>query len=116
MGSSLKHKLSSSLCCCLSPSVHDDEDRPTLIRSASAVWSQELPQLKDKCKNLISRIRGRRRCSGDFKYDPLSYALNFDEGGPEFVYDDDAGVHTSNFTSRLPASPPPPVRGEIFAL
>lgn len=92
------------------------------------------PELKDKCKNLMSRIgaggggggggggRHRRRHSADFKYDPLSYALNFDEGenddGHGYGYGygnvngngepshDSVNVPLRNFASRLPASPP----------
>lgn len=84
------------------------------------------PELKDKCKNLMSRIgaggvgggggggRHRRRHSADFKYDPLSYALNFDEGenddghgyGNGEPSHDSVDVPLRNFASRLPASPP----------
>ncbi|CAA6674667.1 unnamed protein product [Spirodela intermedia] len=39
----------------------------------------EIPEIKDKCRGLISRLGKPRRQSGDFRYDPLSYALNFDE-------------------------------------
>jgi hypothetical protein len=49
------------------------------------------------------RVRWRRRAAvGDFRYDSLSYALNFDEGE-----DDDAavGFRYRNFNSRLPPSP-----------
>ncbi|VVA23903.1 PREDICTED: LOC105637589 [Prunus dulcis] len=46
-----------------------------------------LPEIKDRCLNLISRISGGarpgrgRRCHGsaDFSYDPSSYALNFED-------------------------------------
>ncbi|KAK1323462.1 hypothetical protein QJS10_CPA02g01195 [Acorus calamus] len=132
--SSFKHKLRSSCFGCFfrssssrrggpdSPPADGGgggDDRPRLIRSSSA-WirsrAQELPELRDKCRNLISRIgRGRstavgRTGGGDFRYDPLSYALNFDEGD-----DDDDSLAADefryrNFSSRLPASPlPPPV-------
>ncbi|XBI13555.1 hypothetical protein VPH35_140279 [Triticum aestivum] len=50
----------------------------------------------------------RRRCvaaMGEFRYDPLSYALNFDEGGS----DDDA-FRYRNFNSRLPPLPTPAAR------
>jgi hypothetical protein len=52
------------------------------------------------------RVRWRRRAAvGDFRYDSLSYALNFDEG--EEDDDDDAavGFRYRNFNSRLPPSP-----------
>ncbi|EXC06938.1 hypothetical protein L484_007618 [Morus notabilis] len=79
----------------------------------SSVWRKSrahdhLPEIKDKCRGLISRIgRGhhnhRRRHSADFRYDALGYSQNFDEGddecnGEEFPF--------RNFSSRLPPSPP----------
>ena len=58
------------------------------------------------------RARWRRRgaAAGEFRYDALSYALNFDEGGAD---DDDACADPAaafryrNFNARLPPSPPP---------
>ncbi|KAL6985218.1 hypothetical protein U1Q18_018596 [Sarracenia purpurea var. burkii] len=55
---------------------------------------QQHQENKSKYRSLMPRM-GRRRHSADFSYDPLSYALNFDEGSS----DDD-------FSSRLPVSPP----------
>lgn len=107
MEPNLKHKLRSSLCCCF-PSVNEYE-KPTLPHSTSTSSSlHELPLFKDKCRNLLSRFgRGKRRCSGDFKYDPLSYALNFDEGPLEFGDEEgDESGFSRNFSARLPASPP----------
>ncbi|PKA48774.1 hypothetical protein AXF42_Ash018716 [Apostasia shenzhenica] len=84
---------------------------PSLIRSSS-MWIQakagEIPEIKERFNGLIARIgKASRRQNGDFRYDPLSYALNFDEGGEdetevgeEFQY--------RNFSSRLPPSPPQP--------
>lgn len=59
----------------------------------------ELPEVKGKSRNLMSRMGGRhaRRHSGDFSYDPLSYALNFDTS---------SDTHFDDFTARLPVSPP----------
>ncbi|KAF3964219.1 hypothetical protein ACB098_01G320000 [Castanea mollissima] len=142
--SSLRQKLKSSLCCFHSHSQRDDNSvnfpsdsqEPRLYRSTSmrlkprgCLASHDVlipPELKDKCKNLMSRIgaggggRHRRRHSADFKYDPLSYALNFDEGenddGHGYGYGngdgngepsrDSVDVQLRNFASRLPASPP----------
>ncbi|XP_030949914.1 uncharacterized protein LOC115973815 [Quercus lobata] len=150
--SSLKQKLKSSLCCFHSHSQRDDNSvnyssdsqEPRLYRSTSMKLKPQRclashdalipPELKDKCKNLMSRIgaggggggggggRHRRRHSADFKYDPLSYALNFDEGENDDGYGygygygncngngvpsrDSADVPLRNFASRLPASPP----------
>ncbi|KAG0464006.1 hypothetical protein HPP92_020075 [Vanilla planifolia] len=84
--------------------------------------SPTLPSLRQKIRSTISSCfrcvdpeddrsaascigRPSRRGLGEFRYDPLSYALNFDEGGEgedghaeEFPY--------RNFSSRLPATPP----------
>lgn len=55
---------------------------------------------------MVSKFNRNRKASGDFRYDPISYALNFDEGE-----EDDADVaeaerlRIKNFSSRLPASP-----------
>ncbi|GJM97863.1 hypothetical protein PR202_ga14820 [Eleusine coracana subsp. coracana] len=60
------------------------------------------------------RVRWRRRAAvGDFRYDSLSYALNFDEGED----DDDAGApfRYRNFNSRLPPSPKPAQRSTAIA-
>ncbi|XWS70465.1 hypothetical protein CRYUN_Cryun03dG0050700 [Craigia yunnanensis] len=61
------------------------------------------PYLKEKCKNLIARIgKGGRKHynSFDFSYDPMSYALNFED---ESSRADDLSI--INFTSRLPTTP-----------
>ncbi|CAA6672275.1 unnamed protein product [Spirodela intermedia] len=65
-------------------------------------------------KDLSRRRIARRRRS----YDPLSYALNFDEG-PDF--DDDGGeispaeFRYRNFSSRLPPTPPHLIPAESAA-
>lgn len=109
--SSLKHKIKSTICfsCCFSRrEVLVSSPKQRLFRSSSA-WqkssTRDLPDIKEKCRNLISRIgRHRKNNSADFRYDPLSYALNFDEG-----FDDAGDVEfpLRNFSARLPASPPP---------
>ncbi|KAG8094990.1 hypothetical protein GUJ93_ZPchr0012g18841 [Zizania palustris] len=93
--SSLRHKLRTALCCCFG-------------LGAGKRRSNE-------------KIRWRRRvATGAFRYDPLSYALNFDEGGDN----DDArnanadarntnadatavAFQYKNISSRLPPSPAP---------
>ncbi|KAI8570540.1 hypothetical protein RHMOL_Rhmol01G0042300 [Rhododendron molle] len=64
--------------------------------------------LENKCRDLINRIGRhlqRRHCSmADFKYDPLSYALNFDEGGFHDLYDGAAPPRRSS--ARVSALPP----------
>lgn len=60
--------------------------------------------VKDKRRrnNFISRIsRHRRHSSADFTYDPLSYALNFDDDQIPYSPRD-----PMSFTARLPVSPP----------
>ncbi|XP_009341841.2 histidine-rich glycoprotein-like [Pyrus x bretschneideri] len=88
----------------------------------------EFAELKDKCRNWIGRMHGRgnghgragrRHHSADFKYDALSYALNFDH--EESNLEDDPLL---GFSSRLPHSQPrtsqdsvasPPASKEITA-
>ncbi|XP_038890730.1 homeobox protein MOX-2 [Benincasa hispida] len=128
--SSLKEMLKSSLClsCCLRKhrnghhhhhhhhhhhrrmSISSDGDSPgPLMRCSSAKdksRSRESPEIKDRRPHFISRLgrHGRRHsASADFRYDALSYALNFDEGYDEGHVDDDFPLR--NFSSRLPASP-----------
>ncbi|CAL9129082.1 unnamed protein product [Musa textilis] len=118
-------RLRSSLCssCCFGGSAGDDEvdERPASLIRSSTIWlrsrAQELQEVGGRCRNLVARIAPHhprhhaRRGSGDFGYDPLSYALNFDEGP-----DDDEDRHPGggdayryrNFSSRLPPSPPRP--------
>ncbi|XP_058180917.1 uncharacterized protein LOC131299310 [Rhododendron vialii] len=66
--------------------------------------------LENKCRDLINRIGRhlqlqRRHCSmADFKYDPLSYALNFDEGDFHDLYYEAAPPRRSS--ARVSALPP----------
>jgi hypothetical protein len=86
--SSLKHKLRTTVCCCFG--------------GGAAPAGGE-------------RVRWRRRAAvGDFRYDSLSYALNFDEGED----DDDAGAgfRYRNFNARLLPSPPPAQRPAAIAI
>ncbi|KAJ1260115.1 hypothetical protein BS78_10G207300 [Paspalum vaginatum] len=57
-----------------------------------------------------TRARWRRRgaaAAGEFRYDALSYALNFDEGGDDddACADPAAAFRYRNFNARLPPSP-----------
>ncbi|VAI93089.1 unnamed protein product [Triticum turgidum subsp. durum] len=66
------------------------------------------------------RSRWRRRvvATGEFRYDPLSYALNFDEGGSgsdDCAEAEDAAFRYRNFSSRLPPSPAPASRAVAMA-
>lgn len=77
----------------------------------STMWiktrDHDFPEIKYKCRNVFNRIcnhHHRRYSSENFKYDPLSYALNFENGS----YDDEPLTDEArfrNFSSRLPASP-----------
>ncbi|CAO2825863.1 unnamed protein product [Amaranthus hypochondriacus] len=105
---SLKNKLKllCSSCCSFCDSEEDDvkkvlehsSDRHTL----SSLIKSELPHIKELCATIFSAKTGRSRRSNsvEFKYDPLSYALNFE--------DDDSHLDEyplRNFSSRLPPSP-----------
>ncbi|CAK8563522.1 unnamed protein product [Lathyrus sativus] len=103
---SLKYKLKSSLCfsCCFS----HRRVKPRIVRSSSLGTrdksrSTEFSHLKEKCSNFISRLsRHRRRHSADFHYDPLSYALNFEDD----AHGEKSVNNLKSFSARLPASPP----------
>ncbi|KAK4265306.1 hypothetical protein QN277_026374 [Acacia crassicarpa] len=116
---SFKDKLKSSLCflCCFHHHQHDGDHhrKPKLVRSSSLQHrpshSFDLPHLKEKCSNFISRIgRHRRRHSADFQYDSLSYALNFEDDAMD---EDRPAGDFRNFSARLPLSPPPKVSADL---
>lgn len=66
---------------CFSSSTHpfdvlDDEDYVRTPRSPM------MPEIRDRCRNLISKIGGHRRrraASADFSYDAYNYSLNFED-------------------------------------
>ncbi|KAA0064610.1 DNA ligase [Cucumis melo var. makuwa] len=106
---SFTHKLKSSIPSCFRPDhdaeLHENEDDNPALKSMTS----DLPELRGMCRSLVARIswpsRRRYHHSADFRYDPSSYALNFED---EQVRDDNE-FPIRDFTSRLPASPPPPV-------
>nr|XP_043622353.1 uncharacterized protein LOC122593946 [Erigeron canadensis] len=127
---SLKDKIKQYLCfsCCFTTnnrheSLHfesssssnkynnnNNNNPPMFLISTSSQWiksraSVDIPEIKNKCRNMLGRIGNqnhrRRRSSADFSYDPLSYALNFEE---DYVEDDKN--HGKDFSKRLPPSPP----------
>ncbi|KAK3023870.1 hypothetical protein RJ639_042886 [Escallonia herrerae] len=96
---SLKHRLKQTLCssCCFGPT-----------RSPAWVTGRvhELPEMKEKCRSVFGRSGNRHRrrhSSADFRYDPLSYSLNFEDGFESGFPDEEP---LKSFASRMPASPP----------
>ncbi|OMO61607.1 hypothetical protein CCACVL1_23374 [Corchorus capsularis] len=116
----VKEKLKSSICCFLPPHLNDGADMEPLEDQMKSRTPRSPHVIKDKCRHLIARIgkRGRRQYhSSDFSYDPMSYALNFEN---ESSRADELPI--MNFMSRLPATPertpepmPVSVRREVFA-
>ncbi|KAK1434670.1 hypothetical protein QVD17_00419 [Tagetes erecta] len=92
-------------------STSDNTKRPLYLIAASSQWIKsratvDLPEIKYKCSNVLGRIknhRRRRRSSTDFRYDPLSYALNFEDDSSGNV---ENNAPVNSFSSRLPSSPP----------
>ncbi|KAH0707010.1 hypothetical protein KY289_012086 [Solanum tuberosum] len=114
---SLKQKLKNSLCfsCCFPhrrpppppPPPSSSDENPALIWVNNEEPSN-LPKLKDKVLNVLNFVgtgsnRHKRHASTEFRYDPMSYSLNFEDG-----FDDDNAeiAPLRNFSSRLPPSPP----------
>ncbi|KAL0904781.1 hypothetical protein M5K25_026931 [Dendrobium thyrsiflorum] len=70
---------------CRCSRVANSEEPPvveaSVIRSTPS-WirtkAMELPEMKECCRRLIGKSSGRH--FGEFRYDPISYALNFDDG------------------------------------
>ncbi|KAK6942230.1 hypothetical protein RJ641_027607 [Dillenia turbinata] len=104
---SLKQKLKSSFRLpCFSPQHHHDSSvdlQPRLLRSLSWIRSRthESPEfrVKDKRRHFIPRLgvgHRRRSVSTDFSYDPLSYALNFDDGSFDDSYVDEIPLRKYN--------------------
>ncbi|CAN4103617.1 unnamed protein product [Withania somnifera] len=97
---SLKQKLKNSLCftCCLPHHHHhrSPPPPPPLSSSDENLWMK--PDIKDKCHTIFNfngnGNRRKRYSSAEFRYDPLSYSLNFEDEAP-----------LKNFSSRLPPSP-----------
>ncbi|KGN55462.1 hypothetical protein Csa_012581 [Cucumis sativus] len=104
---SFTHKLKSPISCFRpdhDPELHDNPSSPT--SPALKSMTSDLPELRGMCRSLVARIswpsRRRYHHSTDFRYDPSSYALNFED--EQLRYDDEFPIR--DFTSRLPASPP----------
>ncbi|KAK8933444.1 hypothetical protein KSP39_PZI015253 [Platanthera zijinensis] len=98
---------SPSFSCCFGSGAVDEDGRS---QASPSSWlrskASELPDIREKCRSLISNIGHRRHHSGDFGYDPISYALNFDEGSTGDSPVSSAGdLRRRGFSARLPASP-----------
>ncbi|XP_010533080.1 PREDICTED: uncharacterized protein LOC104808923 [Tarenaya hassleriana] len=92
----------------LTPSPRDHQNHN---RIKSPRLSRSLSKSQDKCRSLIQKIGGGpgggggrhiRRHTTDFRYDAVSYSLNFDKGDDENLNQ----FPFRNFSSRLPHSPP----------
>ncbi|GFS32631.1 hypothetical protein Acr_00g0023620 [Actinidia rufa] len=70
-------------------------------------WSEIAagPRWKTFIRRLNRSKSGGGRHGGKFQYDPLSYALNFDDPGQNCHFDEEYG--SRNFSSRLAAIPMP---------
>ncbi|XP_055822032.1 uncharacterized protein LOC129890518 [Solanum dulcamara] len=109
-----RQKKSSSLSCCFINSHHCSdlfESSPCPTRLSLCWFRNKIkhdhnsPELREKCKSFIHNMgRQRRHVSADFSYDPLSYAMNFEDD--ETFLDDYQKFPARNFAARLPLSPP----------
>ncbi|WCJ36048.1 hypothetical protein M5689_017270 [Euphorbia peplus] len=86
------------------PQSHDDPWWSRGVRTFKKIreWSEIVAG--PKWKTFIRRFNRNKTRHGQFQYDPLSYALNFDEGGQsgEFNEEDDYGGFR-DFSSRYAA-------------
>ncbi|XVE97373.1 hypothetical protein REPUB_Repub03eG0014100 [Reevesia pubescens] len=119
----VKEKMKSSICCFRSTLYEGVADLEELEEVKAR--TPRSPYIKEKCKNLIAKMgKGGRKHynSSDFSYDPMSYALNFEDKSSRADE-----LPFINFTSRLPATPersstvksleatPVSVRTEVYA-
>ncbi|PON91594.1 hypothetical protein TorRG33x02_126330 [Trema orientale] len=84
--------------------VDDCSSRVRTPRGSPRAWlrstAHDLPEIRDRCRNLISRWKSRRHHhhqyqSSDFSYDLSSYALNFEDDSGR----DDEAFPLKNFSS-----------------
>ncbi|CAN4076899.1 unnamed protein product [Withania somnifera] len=109
-----KYETTSSLSCCFFNShrrsdLFESSPSPTRFSSCwfrnKTTHDQSFPEIRGKCKSFIHRMdRQRRHVSADFSYDPLSYAMNFEDD--ETSFDDYEDFPARNFAARLPLSLP----------
>ncbi|KAK9098433.1 hypothetical protein Syun_025478 [Stephania yunnanensis] len=91
-----------------SRSSFNSPSKAALTRSATVSWARS--RTDERFLSLLCGSRkGRGRTnSDDFKYDPLTYSLNFDERNcdeDEVGESDDGVPMMRSFSARLPASP-----------
>ncbi|WOK92315.1 hypothetical protein Cni_G01006 [Canna indica] len=84
---------------------------PRLLVQSPTSWfrskAQEPLEKRRRCLSLASYCgKHRRRFSVEFGYDPLSYALNFDEGSDIESPTSPLPPRLRFFSSRLPTTPP----------
>lgn len=109
--STRRGKTSSSLSCCFNGHRRSDLFESLSSPSKlSSCWfrnktTHDHNEIRGKCKSFIHRMgRHRRHVSAEFSYDPLSYAMNFEDD--ETSFDDYEDFPARNFAARLPLSPP----------
>lgn len=82
--------------------------RAARVVRTSSRWVRErvgeLPELVAR----VGKRRQRQQAAGEFRYDAISYALNFEEDGGGEGGGEGEPFKYRAFSSRLPASPPPP--------
>ncbi|KAK9683547.1 hypothetical protein RND81_10G149300 [Saponaria officinalis] len=83
--------------------LSDGKNHHNLHVSISTWLKSELPVIKVRCSGIFSGKTGKNRHRGnsaEFRYDPLSYALNFEDDHTRFD-------ELPNFSARLTPSPLP---------
>lgn len=99
---SFKHRIKSSMCC-FGGSPHS-KLRDLDCEYDDVIIKQHQPRSpRWGVFSMIGSKNRRRPNSADFRYDPLSYSLNFEDEWKR----DGADELRVNFSSRLPASPSP---------
>ncbi|EPS70617.1 hypothetical protein M569_04143 [Genlisea aurea] len=120
-GPSIKRRIKQSICfsCCFPrlqrislsseaiPSPSDENPTVNWINNGGGGGGlhdcSSFSEIRDKCRAILgcAVFSFKRRRHADLRYDPLSYALNFEDG---FEYDGDSPLR--NFSARMPPSPP----------
>ncbi|XP_073137560.1 uncharacterized protein [Henckelia pumila] len=117
-------------CCFFLPCFHQSASQSSAVRLTwwqkkvhtadnerkTSLWARGLTALKKirewseivagpRWKTFIRRFNRGNGRHADFRYDPLSYAMNFDEGNGHFdEEEEDDGFHSRNFSARYAKS------------